>query len=127
MSSHAKDIRMTYIAALLWLAVLVSDTVGQLSFKAAASAGADQDGLARWLLLARSRWIWLGIATYCIEFFLWLAFLTIVPLSVGIILSTLNIVTVMIGGRIFFKEAITKKRLTAAALIMCGVCLVGWH
>jgi drug/metabolite transporter (DMT)-like permease len=71
-------------------------------------------------------WLWLGIGTYVIEFFVYLAFLTKVPLSQGVLMGSLNIVAVMIGGRILFKESLTPTRMLATFLIAVGVAMVGW-
>lgn len=111
---------------LAWLAVLVFDTAGQLAFKAAAhharGAGA---GLAHWRAMARRPWLWLGIVAFVAEFLAWLGFLSLVPLAEGVLLSTLNMATVMLGGRLLFGERLTRRRLAGVALIAAGVILVG--
>jgi drug/metabolite transporter (DMT)-like permease len=57
---------------------------------------------------------------------MWMAFLSMVPLAQGVLLSCFNIMTVMIGGRIFFGEKLTNKRILSALLIAIGVAFVGW-
>lgn len=119
---------MTPAATLLWLLNMTFDAFGQLAFKAAAiteDSGNDEQFLS-WSSMASNRWIWIGIGCYVAVFFLWLAFLSFVPLSEGILLGSINILAVMVGGRVFFGEEITKRRLTAIALIAIGVALVGW-
>lgn len=117
---------MTPLATLFWGLNLLCDTVGQLSFKEAAIRRGERGGIAGWRRMLSDRWIWIGIFSFAAEFLLWLAFLTLVPLSQAVLLGSVNILTVMIGGRIFFGEGLTPRRLGAAALIAAGVFLVGW-
>lgn len=116
---------MTPIATIIWISNLLSDTVGQLAFKAAATHGGDEDGIQRWIAMAKNKWIWIGLIAYVFEVVLWIAFLGMVPLSLGVLLGSLNIFCVMLGGRIIFKEPITKRRAIAVSLIVLGVVLVG--
>lgn len=44
----------------------------------------------------------------------------------GVLVGSINIFAVMIGGRIFFKEPLSASRVTAITLIAIGVALVGW-
>ena len=67
----------------------------------------------------------MGIGSYVGEFLLWLAFLTLVPLSEGILLGSVNIIAVMVVGRILFKEKLTPLRLTGILLVASGVAVVG--
>jgi drug/metabolite transporter (DMT)-like permease len=117
---------MSPLATLLWAANLVCDVLGQLSFKAAAVAGGDATGSARWRRMLASRWMWIGIATFAAEFVLWLALLSLVSLSLAVLVGSADIVAVMIGGRLCFGEALTPRRSVAAVLIGVGVAMVGW-
>ncbi len=115
---------MTAPIALLWLLNLVLDTTGQLAFKAAASdggAGAEWT----WRRMARRPWVWLGVGCYCVEFLTWLAFLTLVPLSEGVLLACVNIVSVMLAGRWLFGERLSPLRTVGILLIAAGVAVVG--
>jgi drug/metabolite transporter (DMT)-like permease len=104
---------------------LLSDIVGQLAFKAAAMGAGESDGLARWLEMLKNKWIWVGLAAYVCEIFSWLGLLSLVPLSVAVLLGSLNILGVMLGGRLLFAEKITKRRTAAVCLITLGVVCVG--
>jgi drug/metabolite transporter (DMT)-like permease len=117
---------MTFVATVVWALVLLFDTLGQLSFKAAAIQAGEIDGLARWAAMARHHWLWLGLLSYVAEILSWLAFLSLVPLSVAVLLGSLNIICVMVGGRIFFGEKLTRRRLLSVSLVALGVVLVGW-
>jgi drug/metabolite transporter (DMT)-like permease len=117
---------VTPLAILLWIGNLLCDTVGQLALKAASRGAGDSDGLAHWRRLLARPALWLGIGCFVFEAFLWLAFLSLVPLSQGVMMGSLNIVAVMVGGWMIFGEAITPRRATAIVLIAGGVGLVGW-
>ncbi|TFZ08762.1 EamA family transporter [Ramlibacter humi] len=116
------------LVAGLWLANVVVDTAGQLAFKAAAvhpeSTGTAGVG-ARWRALASRGWLWLGVACYVIEFVVWLAFLSLVPLSDGVLLGCVNIVAVMVAGRVLFREHLAPLRVLGILLVAGGVALVG--
>ena len=109
----------------LWLANILLDTFGQLSFKAAAAGTGLGEGAARWKAMARRPWIWCGIACYVGEFLVWLAFLSLVPLSEGVLLGSINIVAVMIAGRVLFRERLSPLRTLGILLIAGGVAVVG--
>lgn len=114
---------MSSTVIVFWVLNVFFDTFGQLSFKAAAVA--EGDGLARWRAMASRPWLWLGISFYIAEFLMWLAFLSFVPLSEGVLLGSINIVVVMVAGRLFFKESLTPLRVCGILLIALGVAVVG--
>lgn len=117
---------MPTITLLLWLANIVLDTVGQLAFKHAAHAPAADDGWrAHWHALLRRRSLWLGVTCFVGEFAVWLAFLSLVPLSSGVLLGSINIVAVMLAGRLLFGERLSARRVVGILLIAGGVAVVG--
>ncbi|WP_426688060.1 EamA family transporter [Rhodanobacter ginsengiterrae] len=109
----------------LWLLNIVLDTGGQLAFKAAAGDPAAGDGLARWKHMAGRPWLWLGVGCYVIEFLVWIAFLSLIPLSEGVLLGSINIVAIMLAGRFLFGEKLTRLRVIGIALVTLGVAIVG--
>jgi len=117
---------MLSLFTMVWLGNLIFDTAGHLAFKAASMKADGHDGWQHWRALFASPLLWLGVAAFIFEFFLWLALLTLAPLAQGVLIGSASIVTVMIGGRLFFAEAITAPRAAAALLISVGVALVGW-
>jgi drug/metabolite transporter (DMT)-like permease len=117
--------RMSATVVTLWLANILLDTFGQLSFKAAAAQPDLGEGLARWKTMAARPWIWCGIGSYVGEFLVWLAFLSLVPLSEGVLLGSINIVAVMIAGRLLFAEKFSPLRTLGILLIAAGVTVVG--
>jgi drug/metabolite transporter (DMT)-like permease len=109
----------------LWVLNVLVDSGGQLAFKAAAAGPGARDGLARWRFMAGQPWIWLGVGCYVAEFVLWLAFLSLVPLSEGVLLGSINIVAIMVAGRFLFAEKLSPLRVTGIVLVSIGVAVVG--
>ena len=116
---------ITHLVAGLWLLNVLIDTGGQLVFKAAAGDPAAGDGLARWKHMASRPWLWLGVGCYAIEFLVWIAFLSLIPLSEGVLLGSINIVAIMIAGRFLFGEKLTRLRVAGIVLVTLGVAIVG--
>lgn len=116
---------MSLLAIILWLSNIAFDTVGQVAFKYAAISKKESDGWQYWRALFTNYWLWIGVAAYVVEFLLWLAFLTVVPLFQGVLMVSLNIITVMIVGRLLFDEKLTNLRLIGMFFILIGVILVG--
>jgi drug/metabolite transporter (DMT)-like permease len=113
------------LVASLWLLNIVLDTGGQLAFKAAAGDPAAGDGLARWKHMAMRPWLWIGIGCYVAEFLVWIAFLSLIPLSEGVLLGSINIVAIMVAGRLLFGEKLTRLRVAGIMLVTLGVVIVG--
>jgi drug/metabolite transporter (DMT)-like permease len=111
----------------LWLLNVVLDTGGQLAFKRAAVAhGPEADtAWARWMSRVRDPWMWCAVVCFAAEFVLWLAFLSVVPLSRGVLLGSINIVVILIAGRLFFRELLSAWRMAGILLIATGVGIVG--
>ncbi len=116
---------MTLTAWLLLLAVLVLDTGSHLLLKSASMRAKTSDGSAFIVALLVQPLLWLAIFAFVALFLAWLGFLSLVPLSQGVMVGSITIAGVMIGGRIFFGESITPSRALAVGLIGTGVLLVG--
>ena len=116
---------MTLLVFILWLANICFDTLGQTAFKYAAIAPKNRNGWYYWVDLFCNYWLWIGIGSYVAEFLLWLAFLSEVPLSQGILLGSVNIIVLMLVGRVLFQEKLTRFRLLGMFCITVGVVLVG--
>lgn len=110
----------------LWVLNVLLDASGQLAFKAAASQPPHAlDGMARWRFMLARPWLWIGTGCYIVEFVAWLAFLSLVPLSDGVLLGSINIVVIMIAARIVFKEKLAPLRVAGIILVSIGVAVVG--
>ncbi len=116
---------MSPLVITLWMVNLGLDTGGQLAFKAAAIEPPPGDAIAHWRFMATRPWIWLGIACYVAEFLAWLAFLSLVPLSDGVLLGSINIVAIMLAGRWLFGERLSRMRVIGIVLVGLGVAIVG--
>ncbi|MCL2161574.1 MAG: hypothetical protein FWH56_11085 [Betaproteobacteria bacterium] len=114
-----------FTIVLLWILVLTTDTCGQLAFKAAAVENKEARGREYWRRMLRRPWIFLGFAAYIAEFILVLAFFSTVALSEGVLLGMASTVTVIVGGRLWFKERLTRPRIIGVSMILVGVALVG--
>ena len=118
---------MSLFATMLLVAVLVGNTAGQLCLKAASlRTTSDEGSPTYWRQLAMQPIMWLGVLLYLLEFLVWLAFLSGVPLWQGVMVASIDILAVMLAGRVLFGEQITPPRLLAVSLIAVGVVLVGW-
>lgn len=115
---------MSKLAIILWLLNIMLDTVGHLAFKYAAGSAQDS-GMRRWKILSSSPSLWVGIACFGLEFGVWFALLSLVPLSLAILIGSINIVMVMLAGRILFHERLDRMRITGMLLIAVGVALAG--
>ena len=118
---------MSLLALVLLLAVLIGNTAGQLLFKAAAMRASSGNSVGHyWLALGTQPMLWIAIIIYVVEFFVWMAYLAVVPLWQGVMVASIDILVVLLAARIFFGEAITQPRVVAVSLIAIGVGLVGW-
>ena len=118
---------MSALATLLWILNLICVTAGHLSLKAGATAVApDAHGLERWKIMTKGFWVWFGVTAFAAEFLLWLAFLSLVPLSLAVLVGSIDSLAVSVGGRIAFGEALSLRRTGCISLIALGVALVGW-
>jgi drug/metabolite transporter (DMT)-like permease len=77
------------------------------------------------LYMAKRPWIWIGIGSYVVEFLIWIAFLSLLPLSEAILLGSINIVAIMVAGHFLFGEKLTRLRLSGILLVTLGVAIVG--
>jgi len=117
---------LSNIAILVWLLNIVVDTTGHVAFKHAAIIKHESE-LIRWKNMFSSLPLWVGITCFCLEFILWLILLSILPLSLGILLSGFNTVAIMIAGRLVFKEMLDPFRILGITFITLGVAFVGGY
>jgi len=111
-------------AFFFWILNILLDTAGHLAFKSAAVTEHENE-LHRWRKMLSSFPFWIGILCFCVEFIVWYALLSLVPLSLAVLIGSINIVAVMLAGRIFFHERLNAMRVTGMCLISVGVALAG--
>src|SRR5437764_1241646 len=116
---------MTFPALCLWMASVVLDTAGRVAFKSAAVSEQGFTEWQRWKRMLRSPALLAGIVCFCLEFVVWLALLSLIPLSQAILIGSINIVSVAVAGRIVFGERLGSTRTAGIALIAIGVALAG--
>ena len=116
---------MSSLALCLWIGSVLLDTTGRLAFKSAAMTGSVEGEWQRWKAMLRSPALWAGILCFCLEFVVWLALLSLIPLSQAILIGSINIVAVALAGRMFFRERLDATRIAGFALITIGVALAG--
>lgn len=115
---------MSKLAVIFWLSNIVLDTTGHLAFKHAASTG-QEGGRQHWRRMLSSAALWIGIGCFGLEFVVWFALLSLIPLSLAVLIGAINIVVVMLAGRLLFQERLDRMRLTGIWLIAVGVLLAG--
>jgi drug/metabolite transporter (DMT)-like permease len=115
---------MSNLALFFWIANIFLDTAGHLAFKSAASTEGEGT-LQHWKSMSRSPRLWIGIACFGLEFGVWFALLSLIPLSQAVLIGSINIVIVMLAGRLFFHERLDRLRVTGMSLIAVGVALAG--
>jgi drug/metabolite transporter (DMT)-like permease len=116
---------MSKLALCVWLASVLLDTTGRVAFKSAAVTDSADSEWQRWRLMLRSPALWLGMVCFCLEFLVWLALLSLIPLSQAVLIGSINIVAVALAGRLFFHERLDLMRVAGITLITIGVALAG--
>lgn len=116
---------MSLTAWVLLAAVLVLDTASHLLLKSASMRARGAEGLQFIRALLAQPLLWATIAAFVLLFLAWIGFISLVPLSQGVMAGSITIVGVMLGGRMFFGEHITRARALSISLISAGVLLVG--
>ena len=115
---------MPKLAILFWALNIVLDTTGHLAFKHAAIAEHETEW-HRWKVMLSAMPMWVGIMCFCLQFVAWMALLSIVPLSLGMLVGSINIVAVMVAGKLLFGERLDRMRVAGICLITVGVALAG--
>lgn len=117
---------MPTTAIVVWLLNVIVDTAGHSAFKIAAITEHENEW-QRWKKMLSSVPLWIGIACFAAEFVLWLILLSLLPLSLGVLLSAFNTVAIMLAGRLLFNEKLDPFRITGITLITIGVALAGGY
>jgi len=115
---------LSRLAFFIWLLNIAVDTVGHTAFKAAAITEHETEW-HRWKKMLSSLPLWIGIICFGFEFVIWLALLSLVPLSLAMLLGSFNIVAVIFAGKLIFHERLDRMRVLGMSFITIGVALVG--
>lgn len=117
---------LSKLAILFWTMNIVLDTAGHLAFKSAAITDHDIE-LKRWKIMLSSPMLWCGVACFILQFGVWFALLSLVPLSLAVLIASINIVAVMLAGYFFLSEPLSRRHVTGICLIAVGVAIAGQH
>ncbi len=115
---------MSTAAFFFWFLNIVLDTTGHLAFKSAAVAESDNEW-QRWKKMFLLPAMWVGVICFGLEFLVWLALLSLIPLSLAMLIGSINVVLVMWAGKIIFHERLDRMRIAGMWLITLGVALAG--
>ncbi len=117
---------MSSLALFIWVLNVVCDTLGHVALKYAATAeNTSANEWMRWKSMLSNAPLWIGIICFCLEFVIWLAFLSVLSLSQGVLLGAINMVAIVVAGRLIFNERLDRMRMIGILLITLGVILVG--
>jgi drug/metabolite transporter (DMT)-like permease len=108
-----------------FLALVVFDTLAQLSFKLAGEHALPLAFSTTWLWRVFGQpWIYGAFVGYVGAFFTWMTLLEHAPIGPAFAASHLEVVTVLILSAWFFGEHIGWPQVTGAVLILAGItCL----
>jgi multidrug transporter EmrE-like cation transporter len=113
---------------ILLLAISIAcDVFGQLAFKLGADRLPETGpvGLPAFVLrLVAEPFLLGGIAIYAVEFIVWIRVLALVPLGIAFPIASLNILGIVLAGRAFLGEPVSRKQWVGTALITAGVAIV---
>ena len=112
------------------IAAVGLEVLGQLAFKRGVAgivrASGHQAAFRYWRDMLLNPWIQLGIATHALELVLWVAALSLAPLSIAFPLASLAYCGVAIGGHCWLGERLSGRGRVAIVLITLGAALVSW-
>jgi len=115
---------------ILFALIVVAGTGGELcvsrAMKSVGEAKSFDPGELLHLILRalREPWMWLGVALMASGFFALLGALAALPVSFVVPMTALSYVVGALGGILFLKEKVTRRRWIGVALVALGVTLV---
>lgn len=105
--------------------LLLFDTLGQTSFKLAATAAEPLAMSMEWVVRVFTNvWVYVAIFGYIVTFLAWMTLLRHAPVGPAFAAAHMEVVTVMIVSIWLFNDHITLGRFLGALLIVIGIiCL----
>ena len=105
--------------------LLLFDTLGQTSFKSAATAAEPLAMSMEWVVRVFTNvWVYVAIFGYIVTFLAWMTLLRHAPVGPAFAAAHMEVVTVMIVSIWLFNDHITLGRFLGALLIVIGIiCL----
>ena len=108
----------------LFLLAALLETIGQLSFKKAATEHRTVSGYRYYLRLAVNRRAIAGVAAYAVEMLLWLYLLAHIPLSIAFPLAGIQQLVILSASRLVLQEKVSRIELFGAVLIAAGLLTI---
>lgn len=111
---------------LLWLAILLFNTLYQLFIKLAAENLKELDFGAAWLWQAAvSPWMLAALASEVASFMIWMQILARQDLGKAFPISGISYLLILFTSWIIFQEPVMPLQIVGSALILTGVWLIG--
>ena len=110
-------------AFLLLLASVVFGAVGQIFFKKGVNAISGRR-FQFFVEAVQNRFIWLGIITTTLYFFLWMLVLKMADVSWALPLRSIQYLLVAVMAILFLGEKVSKKRWIGIGLVMVGIFFI---
>ena len=105
------------------LASVVFGAVGQIFFKKGVNSISER-GFRFFVKALQNRFIWIGIITTTLYFFLWMAVLRMADVSWALPLRSIQYLLVAVMAILFLEEKISKKRWIGIGLGMGGIFFI---
>jgi len=108
----------------LFLIAAILESIGQISFKKAALANREIQGVHYYIKLAGNKWALGGIFSYGIEMILWIFLLSEIPLSIAFPLAGLQQLVILGASILFLNERMNLDEWLGAGLIVLGLSTI---
>ncbi len=108
----------------LFLLAAVLETIGQISFKKAATDHRSVSGISYYVHLACSAPALRGIFSYAVQMLIWLFLLSRIPLSIAFPLAGLQQLVILSASRLVLHERVSRIELLGATCTIVGLVTV---
>ena len=115
---------------IMFLLIVCAGTAGELCVSRAMKTVGEVTSFHPAVLLTiglrclRLKWMWLGLALMAIAFFSLLGVLSLANVSLVVPVTALSYAAGTLGGMVFLRERVTRKRWFGVVLVTVGVALV---
>jgi len=115
---------------IMFLLIVCAGTAGELCVSRAMKTVGEVTSFHPAVLLTiglrclRLKWMWLGLALMAIAFFSLLGVLSLANVSLVVPVTALSYAAGTLGGMVFLRERVTRKRWFGVVLVTVGVTLV---
>ena len=118
--------KIWFLVAVQIVTTAASDLLQSHEMKRVGAQSVSARGMARMLhLIVARRWLLLSIVCLAISFFAFMALVQSAPLSFAVPASAASFILETILAKFWLRENIGFRRIAGAALVLCGVVLLG--